>query len=535
MTVTFLLRTALAGAVVTALAVTAAPTSAAAARSHRPDRPTGLTTDRATDCAATPPSLIGIGDVTLFAPVSDPDGGHLGVTFQLRHGKDLIVSTDPETFTWVSGTTAYYRIRYDTLGSVAAGAITPFTWRVRATDAGGKVGPWSAVCSFRYDPTRPAAPVVTPPANGSTKIGTPVSIPVAKGEDGVVPTRFAYMLNGGSDVGEVDADADGSATITVTPRWSTNSLEVRAVSAGGNSGDRTTVTFNSIPGDLADEGDFTGDGHTDLLVVGAEHGLPSGVWLIAGDGAGGLAPQAVNLGYQGLGGGPAELDGMQVSAGRFTGGTFQDPFLYSPRWGHAAILRGNGDGSPIRPIDGNVFYVNGGLLRDDNGFDPIQIVRGGRVLGKLTPDLIGTAGNAEFGYYLNYIPSVGGIAAYWPRSLPGRTTPTGDLAWNTWTLASTATTDGVTTLFLWQKTTGKLYAWRDVTFDVETEEFSYTEQHLSDSFYPGQAVTLQASDINGDDVADLWAVGPTATATPWMVTPSGTITAGPAQPITPAP
>ncbi|GLY96605.1 hypothetical protein [Actinoplanes sp. NBRC 103695] len=438
MTVTFFLRTALAGAVATALAVTAAPTSAEAARNHRPDRPTGLTTSPATDCAATPPSFAPDGDVSLHA-------------------------------------------------------------------------------------------------DGTTKIGKPVEIVIAKGAGGVVPTGYRYSLNR-SEHRAATADTEGRATITVTPQRFLNTLEVYGLSPAGNIGDSTTITFNSDAGDLADEGDLTGDGHTDLAVVGGANGLSSGLWLAAGNGSGGLGANAVNLTPAGIGagGGPAEVDGAQVVTGRFTGGTFQDVLIYYPagdRAGMAAILRGNGDGSPIRAdISGNAVYLPAGLLSDNRGNDPVQLVRAAHTADNVLPDLIGIAGNR-----LTYIANSGFTGGYLSRPLPQQTTPTGDLAWNTWTLAGTATADGRATLFLWQKTTGQLYAWRDVTFDPATKTISYTEQHLSDSWYPAQSITPSAADINGDDVADLWAVGPTATATPWTVTPSGTITAGPAQPITPAP
>ena len=242
----------------------------------------------------------------------------------------------------------------------------------------------------------------------------------------------------------------------------------------------------------------------------------------------------MNLGPDGFSGGdPTDFDGTQISVGRFAGGSFQDVFVYSPGRG-AGIMRGYGDGTPMRSSNDTVL-ISIANFWDENGFDPIELVRAGSQPGQTIPDLIGTAGTDATGYYLNYFPSSDSIGFYPMVYSLTRPTPAGDLAWNTWTLASTATADGKATLFLWQKTTGKLYAWRDVTFDSEAKELSYTEQHLSDSFYPGQSVTLQASDINGDDVADLWAVGPTATATPWTVTASGAITAGPAQPITPAP
>jgi hypothetical protein len=531
MTVRLFLRTTLAGLTAAVLALTASPSPAAADDDHDPDQPTALTTSPATDCAADPPSLIGINDVRLLAEVSDPDEGLLGVSFELRRGDDLIAHTDP-SYTFRSGDTAGYRVSYNTLLAAAGDAITTFTWRVRATDRTDRTGPWSEVCSFRYDPTRPAAPVVTAPAD--TQIGKPTRIEVRSGAGGEVPGRYFWRLNDSQESGIVTGDVAGAATITLTPRRSINSVEVRGLSPAGNSGARADVSFLSDLGDVADEGDLTGDGHSDLLVPGGAHGIPSGLWLGRGDSTGGLSPTVTNLGPRGVWGNDStDFDGAQISVGRFAGGSFQDVLLYTPgRSRGPAILRGYGDGTPWWPHDAALFSIV--LFWDNDGFEPIQLVPGGALPGQTVPDLIGTAGDDASGYHLNYFPALDFIGGYPGAITLTQPTPTGDHAWNTWTLAATATADGTTTLFLWQKSTGLLYAWRDVAFDRETETFSYTEQHLSDAFHPGQPITLQASDINADGTADLWAVGPTATATPWTVSASGALTRGTSRPLVPA-
>jgi hypothetical protein len=145
------------------------------------------------------------------------------------------------------------------------------------------------------------------------------------------------------------------------------------------------------------------------------------------------------------------------------------------------------------------------------------------------PNLVGisgTSGNAHLAYY----------SCLWSQSVCtwsydlANATPTGGTDWDTWTLAS-AVLDGHTTLLLWQRSTGKLYAWDDVTADADTTRLRYSQYQLADDWNTGQSLTLQGADINSDGTADLWTVGDGATATAWLVTGlaegHGTITARP--------
>ena len=69
---------------------------------HAPSQPTGMTTSPATSCTANPASAVGDGAVTLYAPVSDPEGNGLGVTFQLWKTSDpatILASSDPNALT----------------------------------------------------------------------------------------------------------------------------------------------------------------------------------------------------------------------------------------------------------------------------------------------------------------------------------------------------------------------------------------------------------------------------------------------------
>src|SRR6202043_3589607 len=50
---------------------------------HAPNKPGGLSTSPTTSCTASTPTVVGDGNVSLYAPVSDPDGGTLGVIIKM--------------------------------------------------------------------------------------------------------------------------------------------------------------------------------------------------------------------------------------------------------------------------------------------------------------------------------------------------------------------------------------------------------------------------------------------------------------------
>jgi len=493
---------------------------------HKPNKPSGMTTSPSTSCAAANPTVVGLGQVTLYAPVSDRNGGELGVHFTLWKSTTpgtALVESNPDLLTYSSGSTAVLRIPVATLRAAAGSAITKFSWHVRATD-GNATGDWSTTCSFQFDPTRTGPPTITSPAEGETTIGTSVTIPVAPPETGTVPTSYLYQLNGGP-YGTLTATA-GAAEITVIPSRFTNTVTVTGLSPGGNIGDTAAVTFNSNPAATAVDNDFDGDNIADLLTVGGADNLASGLWLAPGKGTGALAPAATNIGARGngkpAGGAPADFDGAQVMTGRFAGAGLQDVLAYYPDGddaGEAVVLRGNGDGSTIQAqLDGTYEKIAAGTLTDDNGINPRQLANAGYPNGAAYPDLIGVAGDATTGYYVTYYPNMGAVGGYVTVDmLPMQTTPTGEADWDTWTIATAQTTTG-TAMFLWQRTTGKLYLWNNLAYDSATQALGYTQHLLSPNWNTGQQITPRAADIDGDSTPDLWALSSDGSAKPWLVT-----------------
>ncbi|PWI43793.1 hypothetical protein [Streptomyces sp. ICBB 8177] len=508
---------------------TAGPAGAAARADHAPAVPTALSTSPATACAAD--TAVGDGDVTLYAALSDPDGGTLGAAFEVtRHAGDhaLIASSDRKTLTVPSGSTAVYKVPRATLETAAAGKITEFDWKVRASD-GTRAGGWSTTCHFSFDPTRPGTPVVAQP--GPATIGKPVTVTVTAGS-GSLPATYSYQLNSGAPV-VVAADASGGATFTVIPTQPENTLTVTGVSPGGNFGDATNVMFGAAQPQAAPDGDLTGDGVPDLLAVGGRDGLASGLWLAAGTGDGHVAAKPTDIGAAGDGssttGSPSDFDGTIAITGHFADEPEQDVLVYhpsGPRAGTGAVYKVNGGGLS------NIVDLSSGMLQDANGDNPTQLVNAGSVSGGTSgfPDLIGVSGDSTHGYGLTLYQGSGGAGMFgWPVPLTAAT-PDGTHDWDQWTIATAqvpASGGGSSTaMFLWRKSTGELDLWENLSADPDTGALTHTSYSVATGWNTGADLDLDAADINGDGVPDLWTVGAGGAVTANLV--SGLSAAGPA-------
>src|SRR5256714_7322418 len=307
---------------------------------HPPDTPSGLTTSPATACTAAPPTTVGDAAVSLYAPVSDPDGGNLGVAYALWKTSSpgtILASSNPASLTYPAGTVATLVVPESTLKTAAAGTITEFSWHVQVTDTIA-TSAWSVTCNFNFDPTRTGQPTVTAPS-GLTMRQTAV-FTVAPPPSGVVPTSYLYQLDGAAT--HTMPATSGTAGIAVSPTRFTNVLSVTSLSAGGNVGDMATVTFNATPpATIQADQDFTGDGFADLLTVGARNGLAAGLWLASGQtniahtaGTGQVNTAVMDVGANRnnlvADNKPADFTGAQTLPGHFTGTRPQDVLPYHP-------------------------------------------------------------------------------------------------------------------------------------------------------------------------------------------------------------
>ncbi|PJN26142.1 LamG-like jellyroll fold domain-containing protein [Kitasatospora sp. CB02891] len=491
---------------------------------HAPDRSTVLSTSPTTACAGG--DWVGDGDVWLYGGVSDRNGGTLGATFHVVNhstGALVVPDSDANLLTAQSGSTLAYKVPKASLQAAAGGQVMQVDWAVTTTDF-NLTGPMSATCSFRFDPTRPGAPSITPPTGAVVATAVPISLSPACAPSCTpdrIPSGYQYQLNGGSPL-TVDANG-GNATIQVKPTRRTNVLTVTSMSPSGNFGQSAAVTFNAKAPTPAADGDLTGDGAPDLLTVGGARTLPSGVWLAPGafQNPAGVVSGAVNLGQYGNGvdtaGLPAAFDGAQVISGQFTANNLQDVLAYYPATGMAVVLEGTGDGSPIpAQRNGTEHTVPAGSFQDINSQNPLQLAAAGNTSGSGTgyPDLLGVSGDSADGYTLNLYAATSTLGQFQFPAALNVTTPTGGADWDKWTLATCQlpTRNGPSTaLYLWNRSTGELDLWQDLAADPNGN-LTYTATKVATGWNTGRDLALQAADANADGTPDLWTVAADGTA-----------------------
>ncbi|MCU7820152.1 FG-GAP-like repeat-containing protein [Kitasatospora sp. DSM 101779] len=506
---------------------------------HAPDRPGTLTTSPSTWCPGG--EFAGDGDVWLYGGVSDRDGGTLGAAFHaVKHGTSttIVPDSNPNLLTAQSGSTLAFKLPKANLEAVAGGQLLQVDWTVTATDFYAS-SPTSTTCSFLFDPTRPGAPAVTPPSG--TTLGTSVSVNISPVcalstpstcTAGNTPSSYEYQLNGAGRI--TVAATNGNATISVKPNRRTNVLTVTSLSPAGNIGQSATVTFNSAAAAPANDGDFTGDGTPDLLTVGGQHGLTSGIWLARGDGqnATRVSSSAVDIGINGngysSGNVPADFDGALAISGHFTDTNLQDVLVYYPRpsgnVGGGVILNGSGDGSAIPSAqNGNAHTVPAGAFQDINGNNPLRLAPAGTVSGSGAPypDVIGISGDDANGYALNLYQGTGTIGAFQFPVQINVSTPNGTADWDKWTIATCQVPAGTgtrTAMYLWNRTTGQLALWKDLAVDPNTGTLTYTPVSIAANWNTGKDLALEAADVNADGIPDLWVVGDNRNVTAYLVT-----------------
>lgn len=526
---------------------------------HAPAKPTKLTTSPATSCSAA--TVVGDGDVKLYVPVSDPDGGTLGVTLQMwETGTSTAFTgtpTDPQSFFGSSNTTLTFVAHKADLEKYAGGAVTEFSWKAQVTDF-YLTSAWSATCNFEFDASRPGPPGVDVSSENFT-IGQATSVPVTPPLSGTLPASYLYQVDGGPPA-TVAAAADGTATIPVVPTRFANLLTVTGLSPAGNLGTQAVSDpFYAVPGTTAADADLTGDGTADLVTVGGG-GMAPGLWLASGRGDGQVVTQAVDFGANGNGTtgdySPADFNTAQVITGHFDGTQFQDALVYYPAGvpgdpaettGQANILFGTGDGSANNgtgAASGGVVTeqtINGAVF--DDGFGaPLQLANAGDTQGHLDPttglpsalpwpDLIGISQGGT----LVYMPNSDGFGNYQNTIDLGNNSPDGSLDWTSWQIATAQVSSG-TAMYVRNPNTGALYLWTGLHYDDVNGVISYTSYTIADgsatTWNPGAALTLHAADINGDGTADLWAVNASGVVTTYLAalgTGTATLTARPPQ------
>ncbi|MER7178116.1 LamG-like jellyroll fold domain-containing protein [Streptomyces hyaluromycini] len=345
---------------------------------HTPNTPTALTTSPTTSCTATTPTSLGLGDVTLRAGVSDPDGtiNKLTANFTLKNmASGATYTRGIET---PSGTTASTLFSHTSSSGpfAALTAKTEFAWYLTVTDQ-DLTSDQSKTCHFYYDPTAPGAPTITPVTSSTSQcpeltdspsgdslctVGKAASFTITDTNTSTAPGSYRYQLNGGNPV-SVNASTTSpyTATISLKPTTQTDVLTVTAVGTSGNIGDTYDYRFIAQAPATATADDLNGDGNADLLTVGGKNSLPAGLWQATGTGRGKVDTVARNIGIDGNGVSTTQtatsFTSTQAITGHFATATgFTDVLDYtydtSKSSASAEILRGTGDGSPLDPNAG---------------------------------------------------------------------------------------------------------------------------------------------------------------------------------------
>ncbi|MEU3516728.1 LamG-like jellyroll fold domain-containing protein [Streptomyces sp. NPDC006654] len=363
---------------------------------HTPTIPSTLTTSPTSNCTATTPTSLGLGDVTLRAGVSDPDGTTSPLTANFTLKNLASGTTYTRAINATSGTTASTLYSHTSSSGPfqALTAKTEFAWYLTVTDQHLTSSP-SKTCHFYYDPTAPGAPTISPVTSTTSQcpeltdspsgdslctVGTAANFTITDTNTTTAPSSYRYQLNGGNPVSVAAGGSSPYTTsISLKPTTQTDVLTVTAVASTGNIGDTYDYRFIAKAPATAITDDLNGDGNADLLTVGGKSSLPAGLWQATGTGSGKVDAVARNIGIDGNGVSTAQtatsFTGTQTITGHFFTGTgFNDVLDYGYNTATGAvtseILRGQGDGTDLQPVDSLPITNSAGVFtRIDTAFN----------------------------------------------------------------------------------------------------------------------------------------------------------------------
>jgi hypothetical protein len=490
---------------------------AAAKYSYPPPAAPVLSTSPGGSCSPADPVVVGDGNVTLQAAVSDSSAAASGLLLRVvfavyanGNSRDTFASNPSMEEDTPSGFPAELPLSQADLQSAASkygkGGEVSITWTARVAVEGSQ-GPESppshpASCTFTFNDATPTAPSLWADSGFTTAcdslsgatIGQPVTVYATtpgRITRAAVPSSYIYSLNAGNpETATAGTASPYAAALSVTPSSTNNVLTVTAVGPGGNESAAATCDFGAAqPPPEADQ-DLTGDNIPDLVTIGnATSGVAPGLWLAAGEGSDGTFNGTINTaatdiapnGPQG-GGTPSEFDGDQAIIGQFLGTNSNAVQVYDPSIGVAFLLQGASNGTVNSgqeiSVD-SVFSFQPAIdASGDTNANPdnaLQLASAYNVSGdnEPSPDEVGVYNDPTLGGFLAYFASDGGPGGF-DSAIGGNPyilsnpTPDGTMDWSNWTITSAAAPTGAETasgspvlaeMYLWNSQTGALYLW----------------------------------------------------------------------------
>lgn len=460
---------------------------------------------------------------------------------------------------------------------LTAAALATALLGVQLTEASGAsaaAAPGAPVISATAEPPAgtTSCPVPTDGSGLTVATGTICSFTLSPNPtDTSVPTEYevSYPFNEGAPEYVTAADpgngnsfdaATGVATITIVVSDSFGTMTVNAVGADGQAGPTTQETVQGqepvSSGTSQTFSDYNGDGTPDLLAAPQESGdaLANGFWFAKGRAGGTVTADAQNLSEAyGLGtnaaGGPPSFVGAEVIPGDWCGSGETSALVYYPPTvaptedaGGGYIFCGDGDSDVVRNVGnyyGGEFDLSSGMLSDENGVNPTELVDAGNLTktGSGIPDVLAVIDNelilapasepasySSDGGFGSALCSFGSCAL-----LSNTPSPDGTLDWDAWKVLGYPLSNGDIDMYLWNPATGELVLWTDITANDAANDgvwsnyttLTYTQYVIASgtgtsTWNKGANLELQVADFNGDGIPDLWAVDTAAaTAVPY--------------------
>ncbi|MEV6489965.1 LamG-like jellyroll fold domain-containing protein, partial [Actinoplanes sp. NPDC051633] len=203
----------------------------------QPDKPAPQPFSKTTDCykACSSPATVRAVKPVLNAKVTDPYGGNLDVTFEVR-------ATASDTGTLVAGTGTKPVVKAS--GNVASWQVsatlrnaTTYYWRAKAVDENDLAGDWSGWQTLIVDTAPPALPAVTsdsfPYKEWGALVGTAGQF--ALSDASTDTADFVWSVDGGASTTTAAAGTPKSATAPHTPLTDlVHVLHARALDLAGN-------------------------------------------------------------------------------------------------------------------------------------------------------------------------------------------------------------------------------------------------------------------------------------------------------------